>query len=280
MNISDFITKKSMISALSGSETKTVKTASEFIPVEIFVSNEQRRVAEIVIDFTVNFVLAYLGLATNTIVVMVFARQGFKDSVAVSMTVIAFWDFLKCLGAAAQRMSGPVSLASPVFAQSWTNISVVVFNYIISFSTYVSSVLAGYVAVERCLCVSIPFKVKWLITPKVTLCLCVTISVVVFGCFMVIFFVYDILWIYSEKYNATLAVYVYNDFFYANAGPLFQYYNLCGICWPTTSLVVIVVSTVIIAYHLKKSTHFRSMTAGHAHMAQTQQGRKIVKTCI
>ncbi|XP_059143031.1 uncharacterized protein LOC131930524 [Physella acuta] len=236
-------------------------TVGEFIPVEIYVTNEQRRIAEIVVDFTLCFVISYIGIVTNAIVIAVFARQGFKDSVGVSMTVIGVWDFLKCLGGAAQRMSGPISLVSPLAAKSWINISVVVFNYFISFSTYVASVLAAYVAVERCLCVSIPFKVKQIITPKLTLTLCLVISFVVFGCFMVMFFIYDILWVYSDQYNATIAIYVNSDFYYKNTGPLFQYYNLSGIIWPTTSLGVIVTPTVIIAYHLKKSSQFRSGAA-------------------
>ncbi|CAL1535185.1 unnamed protein product [Lymnaea stagnalis] len=234
----------------------------EFVPLEIFVTNEQRRVAEIIVDFTFSFMVSYLGIVTNAIVIAVFTKQGFKDSVAVSMTVIAVWDFLKCIGGAAQRMSGPIGLTSLVAAKSWTNISATAFNYFISFSTYVSSVLAAYVAVERCLCVSMPFRVKDLITPRVALFFCLLISFIVFGCFMVMFFVYDIVWVYSDQYNATIAVYVNNNFFKSVSGPLFQYYNLAGIIWPTSSLGIIVGSTAIIAYHLRKSTKFRSSMTG------------------
>ncbi|KAH9512906.1 hypothetical protein Btru_036980 [Bulinus truncatus] len=238
----------------------TTKHATEFVPLEIYVTTDQRKIAEIVIDFTICFVIAYVGIVTNAIVIAVFAKQGFKDSVAVSMTVIAVWDFFKCLGGAAQRMAGPISLASVVASKSWINISVVVFNYFISFSSYVASVLAAYVAVERCLCVSMPFRVKELITPKMALFFCLLISFVVFGCFMVMFFIYDIDWIYSDQYNATMAVYLNNDFFYRSSGPLFRYYNLSGIIWPTTGLGIIAGSTAIITYHLRKSSEFRSRT--------------------
>ncbi|KAK0043899.1 neuropeptide receptor 15 [Biomphalaria pfeifferi] len=246
------------VSVKSGVTTKPVISVTEFVPLEIFVTSDQRRIAEIVLDFTIAFVIAYIGVVTNAIVIAVFVKQGLKDSVAVSMTVIAVWDFFKCIGGAAQRMAGPISLVSQVAAKSWINISVVVFNYFISFSSYVASVLAAYVAVERCLCVSMPFKVKELITPKVALFFCLLISFVVFGCFMVMFFVYDIDFVYSDVYNATLAIYLNNDFFYRNSGPLFKYYNLSGIIWPTSSLGIVAGSTAIIAYHLKKSSHFRS----------------------
>ncbi|KAK0043898.1 neuropeptide receptor 15 [Biomphalaria pfeifferi] len=252
------VNESSGVSVGSGVTTKPVISVTEFVPLEIFVTSEQRRIAEIVLDLTIAFIIAYIGVVTNAIVIAVFVKQGLKDSVAVSMTVIAVWDFFKCIGGAAQRMPGPISLVSQVAAKSWNNISVVVFSYFISFSTYVASVLAAYVAVERCLCVSMPFKVKELITPKVALFFCLLISFVVFGCFMVMFFVYDIDFVYSDVYNATLAIYFNNDFFYRNSGPLFKYYNLSGIIWPTSSLGIVAGSTAIIAYHLKKSSHFRS----------------------
>ncbi|KAI8739257.1 neuropeptide receptor 15 [Biomphalaria glabrata] len=253
-----------MASNTSHNSLPTVHTDSqsgEFVPLEIFVTNDQRRIAEIIIDLSFSFIVACVGIVTNILVVIVFSKQGFKDSVSVSMTIIACWDFFKCVAGVLQRLPGPMSLASAALAKSWSNISAIEFNYFLSFSTYVASVLAAYVSVERCLCVSMPFKVKELITPKVALFFGLLISAVVFGCFMVMFFVYDIVWIFSDHFNATIAVYVNNVFFSRNPGPLFQYYNLSGIVWPTSSLGIIAGSTAIIAYHLRKSSQFRLKSA-------------------
>ncbi|XP_012940693.1 uncharacterized protein LOC101851589 [Aplysia californica] len=232
-----------------------------FRPSEIFFTNEMRAISELVMDFIFSFVIAIVGVISNMLVIVVFAKQGFSESVNISMTTIALWDFAKCLGGAMQRMAGPIKLLSKADAESWTNISVVIFNYLICFSSYVTSALAAYVAVERCLCVSIPFKVKWLLTPKVTLIVCIGISVVVFGSFVVIYGIYDIYWLYNPTYNTTTAFYRYNDFFYEHRGPLFEYYNLSGIIWPTVSFVVIVVSTSIIVSKLREGSKFRASNA-------------------
>ncbi|KAH9523887.1 hypothetical protein Btru_047326 [Bulinus truncatus] len=242
------------LTSLNTTTPESIKTQGQ----PIYVSEHQRYIAEIVIDLALSLVVSLVGTVTNLIVVIVFARQGFRDSVSISMSTVAFWDFLKCLGGAIQRMSGPMKLFDPALALSWSNISVVVFNYLISFTSYVTSVLAAYVAIERCLCVSVPFRVRKLLTPRVAFTACLTISVVVFGCFAVMYGIYDISWEPDpELFNRTVAHYSYNDFSVNNTA-LFEYYNISGIVWPLVSLVIIVVSTAIISHKLRQSLTFRS----------------------
>ncbi|CAL1538949.1 unnamed protein product [Lymnaea stagnalis] len=231
----------------------------DFIAEDIMATSEQRRITEIVLELTIDFVISLLGIFTNVVIVAVFARQGFKDSMSISMTTVALWDLVKSLGGFMQRLAGPMVLFSPAAAKSWANLSVMVFNYLVSVTCYVTSVLAAYVAVERCLCVTVPLKVKWLLTPKTALVVCVAISVVVFGSFFVIFFIYDVYWVYDPTYNETVAVFEYNSFSVNNTA-LFGYYNMSGTLWPLVSLVVIVISTIIISYKLRKSAEFRYRT--------------------
>ncbi|CAG5121547.1 unnamed protein product [Candidula unifasciata] len=254
---------------------------AEFIPPEIFVTNKARRVIEIALELTVNFIISLLGIFTNIIVISVFVKQGFKDSVGISMTAISMWDLIKCLGGFMQRCYGPISLFDPAAAFSWSNISVVIFNYLGSFSTYVTSVLAAYVAVERCLCVTMPLKVKWLLTPKLALIICTVISVSVFGYFAVIFGIYDVVWVYNSNFNTRVAIYKYNRFSQNNTN-LFYYYNMSGALWPLASLVVIVISTVIISYKLKEASKFRlthkEVAAGAVNNASIEKDNKGLNT--
>ncbi|CAG5118248.1 unnamed protein product [Candidula unifasciata] len=247
------------------------------------MSTEARKISEIILDFVLSFTISNIGIVANVLVIMVFIKQGFKESVNISMTTIAVWDLAKCLAASLQRMAGPMATWSEADAESWTNISVVAFSHLICYSTYVTSVLAAYVAVERCLCVCIPFKVKWLITPKVALSISLTISVVIFGLFVVMSGIYDIVWVYSDVYNQTIAVYLKNDFYYANEYPLFEYYNLSGILWPLASFVVIIFCTLIIVHKLKESTKFRSGHAeakGQSTIQLSTRDKQVVKMLL
>ncbi|CAL1539476.1 unnamed protein product, partial [Lymnaea stagnalis] len=130
--------------------------------------------------------------------------------------------------------------------------------YLVTFSTYVTSVLAAYVAIERCLCVTMPLKVKWMLTRKVSFVVCSLVSFVVFGCFVVVFGIYDIVWVWDPSYNASVAVYQYNAFSTQHTEALFGYYNLSGTLWPMASLVVIVISAVVISVKLRQASEFRN----------------------
>ncbi|GFR60777.1 chemosensory receptor A [Elysia marginata] len=222
-----------------------------------FLDAKKRKVVEIVMDYVVIFGISVIGVVTNTLVILVYTKQGFRESVAVSMTTISLWDLIKCIAGIMNTFSGILSLFDPVAAQSWQNISTAVFNYLISFSSYVTSVMAAYVAVERCLCVTIPLKVKWLLTPRVTLISCVVISIVVFGAFAVMFGIYDIVWTWNASLNATVAIYRKSDFYVSNEVPLFAYYNLSGILWPLAAFLVILVATIIIVVKLREGSKFR-----------------------
>ncbi|GFS22043.1 chemosensory receptor B [Elysia marginata] len=222
-----------------------------------FLDEQKRKILEIALDYVVIFSIFGLGVVTNLLVIVVYAKQGFKESVAVSMTTIAIWDLFKCIAGIMNNFSGILSLFNPAAAFSWLNISTIVFNGVICFSSYVTSVMAAYVAVERCLCVTVPLKVKWMLTPKITLTASLVISVVVFGAFAVMFAIYDVHWVWSDTFNATVAIGVKNNFYLTHVGPLFTYYNLSGILWPLAAFVVILVATIIIIYKLREGAKFR-----------------------
>ncbi|BFZ18883.1 hypothetical protein BsWGS_21922 [Bradybaena similaris] len=286
-NITSIVVTRTAIFQLAKDSVRG-KQVQEFIPEDIYVTTWARKLVETYVDLTLCFVISFLGVITNILVIMVFTKQKFKDSVAVSMTAIAIWDFIKCFGCVLQRLSGPISLSDAAAAESWSNISVVAFSYLTCFVTYVSIVLAAYVAVERCLCVSMPFKVKWLITPRSSFIICSIISVVVFGWFAVMYGIYDVVWVYSNHYNQTIAIYVNSEFFYQHKRPVFLFYNFSGIIWPVVCFVIIVVSTFVIVYHLRKSSDFRSgSTMGKKESSQEQpkshislRERQVVKMLL
>ncbi|XP_035825889.1 uncharacterized protein LOC118477759 [Aplysia californica] len=231
---------------------------SLFVPSETYVSTETVNFVEIIIDFFINFAISCMGVVTNILVIVVFIKQGFRDSVSVSMTTIAAWDLLKCWSGALQRLVGPMELLYPREAHSWRNISHIVLSHTITFSTYVTSALAAYVAVERCLCVCFPLHVKWLLTRKISTFMCITISVVVFGSFCVMFGAYDLVWVWNARFNGTVAIYRYSSFALANEGHLFPYYKMIGIVWPFLSFGVITFCTCVISQRLYQASSFRN----------------------
>ncbi|KAK7002711.1 hypothetical protein BgiMline_004114 [Biomphalaria glabrata] len=229
-----------------------------FVPPDLIVTGYMRTVIEIAFDLCICATLSLVGVVTNILDLAVFARQGYKTTVNISMSFIAFFDLVKSLSGLAHRLYGPLLLYDAALAKTWENYTRGSLAFVQTFAVYTCSVLAGYVAVERCLCVLIPFSVKTLLTPRVTWVAMATISIVTNGSFWVVYAFYDYGWDWSPTFNATIGIFKYSEFYWRNLDLVVTYYNVMGIVWPFTSLVIIFVSTVVITYQLRKSSQFRN----------------------
>ncbi|KAI8795327.1 neuropeptide receptor 15 [Biomphalaria glabrata] len=217
------------------------------------ISDQLYATLDTYVSFWALFFLSCFGAATNTLNVIVFLGQGFKDGVNISLMSITFWDLVKCSNGLIHRMYGPISLFSTAVASSWRNITFPYVEYTPIFASYVAYALATYVSVERCLCVCKPFKVKAIFTPKFTLVMVVLISMIVFGAYVVIYFLYEIYYDYSAYLNSTIAYYKYNRLYFEYGHIIMPYYKFIAIGLPSLSFITLCVSSATTVYHLKKS---------------------------
>ncbi|KAK3733339.1 hypothetical protein RRG08_037131 [Elysia crispata] len=247
-----------------------------FIASEAIISNRALEIIENLIDVFVISLLALLGIVTNILDLAVFYRQGFKDSVNISLAAIAVWDLIKCCCGIAIRVYGPLGWHSRAYRYTWKSLTTPTLVYLQVFANYVSYVLAAYVSFERCLCVTIPFKVKSIVTPQLTFIMMIVISVLVIASFGVIFFIYDIGWVYSSYFNATVAVFEFNSFHRRHGPAVIAYFNLIGIINPIFCFIVIVTCTAIIVYQLNKMSRFRA--AATAASTKTESSTAVATT--
>ncbi|GFS01300.1 peptide receptor GPCR [Elysia marginata] len=210
---------------------------------------------EVVVGYWAVLILASLGVVTNSLVMIVFLRQGFRDSVNVSLFSIAVWDQVKCLAGVVYRFDRPLGLVNPVWGVNWRWMTWQYLVYMPIFSGYVSYALATYVSVERCLSVSIPFKVKSLITPRLTSSFMIVLSLVVFGSFSAVFFIYSVEYTHSPVYNASVASVILNNLFYAHGEFISKMYKFLGIFYPAVFCTIMITTSAIIVFHLKRSAH-------------------------
>ncbi|KAI8791212.1 G-protein coupled receptor frpr-1 [Biomphalaria glabrata] len=203
--------------------------------------------------------LSCFGVVTNVLNAVVFIRQGLKDSVSISMMAITCWDLVKCLSGLIHRMYGPLQAISQWVSHIWLTYTYhAEFNSI--FAGFVSYALTAYVSVERCLCVSMPLKVRSIVTVKLTLFMVVAISLLTFGAFFVVFFNFDIYYMYYSKFNATAPIFLYSTFYYRMQHFAIPYYSAMAIVLPFTSFIVLSISSSITVYYLRKSSQFIGKT--------------------
>lgn len=210
------------------------------------------------IDVIIGDVLTMMGVVTNFLVIAVFVRQGTRDSVSISLTTLAVWDLLKCFSGTVIRTNIPSWLNDKALGFSWDKITFSKLSYLHIMCTYVTYPLAAYVSVERALCVSIPLRVKYIVTPKLTTCLMLVISLSVSAMFLFTFSIFDIVYLYNEQFNTSVAQYIFSNFYMNHGTDYMEFYNIMGIINPVLSFIIIVISTITIIYYLQKSSRFRS----------------------
>ena len=235
--------------------TESVLGAEQLLPAGDgkILTDSFRAAFELYVGYWIVFFLSALGCVTNSLTMIVFLRQGFRDSVNVSLFSIAVWDQIKCISGVIYRLHKPIALIKPVWGINWKWVSWPYLIYMPIFSGNVSYALATYVSIERCLSVSLPFKVKSLITPALTTSFMVGISLFVFGSFSPMFFVYTVVYNFDPTYNASIASVTLDDLFYAHDGIIPKIYKFLGISYPAVFCTIMITTSAIIVFHLRKS---------------------------
>ncbi|KAI8775244.1 N-formyl peptide receptor 2 [Biomphalaria glabrata] len=239
-----------------------------------------------VVDMWMSLIVSLIGVFGNIITLIVFYRLGFRDTVNITMGAITAWDLVRVLCGSVHRLYGPVSLVSEAVGVSWKNVTLINIVYMHIVAGNVSYVIGGYVALERCLCVSFPFKIKSIITPRLTMAVCLTISISVFASQFPIFLVFEYQWVYSQLYGQDVAIYQYTHFYSVHGQKFMESYRYFSFLYPLLSLSFMVVSTVIISYHLQKASDFRNkVSAATKHQDGTRselstRDRQVVKMLL
>ncbi|KAK6976058.1 G-protein coupled receptor frpr-1 [Biomphalaria glabrata] len=221
-----------------------------------FVSSEI--LGEIIFDvrFGILFPLAFIGMITNTLTLLVFYKQGFQEGTTITMTSIALWNWLKCVCGLMSKMYFIISFVDQAFGVTWDNITFPYIEYTTIYAGYVTFSLAAFLSVERFLCVWKPFTAKSLLTPTTIFLSVVIISIGTFGAYVVVYFAYTIKFEYSQTFNTTVAIYVFSYFYYQKSAVFMVYYQVQAILIPAISFILMSLFSLATVYYLKKNSQY------------------------
>ena len=253
------------------------------------VSDSVREKFELIVGYWIVFFLSVLGAVTNCLTMIVFIRQGFRDSVNVSLFSIAVWDQIKCLAGVVYRLHGPIGLVDPVSGIFWKWATWPVLIYLPIFAGYVSYGMATYVSIERCLSVSWPLKIRFLVNPRLTTGFMVGLSIIIFGSFSPVIFVYEVEYTFNSHYNTSIPRVAAGSLYFARDGFILKMYKYLGIIYPAIFCTVMTVCSVIIILRLRRSSaNFRPdrrknggrETAGAASVNMTPREVKVTRMLL
>ncbi|GFR58188.1 chemosensory receptor B [Elysia marginata] len=153
-----------------------------------FVSDSLKRLFETLNFSVLSGTISVLGCAANVINIVVFYRQKFSDSVNISLMGLAISDFGAlitlvwmsiCFSPPFRALPLPFNPAEVQYLTAgWPHVCF----------ARITSYITAYVTLERCLCVTVPLKVKTIITPKRTTLTIISIFLILFASLAPVYF--------------------------------------------------------------------------------------------
>ncbi|KAK6995041.1 hypothetical protein BgiMline_011690 [Biomphalaria glabrata] len=205
--------------------------------------------------FTV--LVCLFGIAANYLNISLFRKLGYQDGVNVSLTALAISDMCGLI----LELVYSVVLNSYILEKDLV-VSKVVIGYITGYTfeyfTRVSSVITAYAAVERCLCVTWPLKVKSLITNKVSVVvnggIFILYSMYLFPQFLITYF--D--WTYVPERNKTI-YFIYFNSWRAEVFPVTYY--VTDMLLPYSTYIVLITCCTTLFLKLKSKAKWRQLVS-------------------
>lgn len=149
-------------------------------------------------------IISTLGIVTNIVNIAVFLKQGFRDTVNVSLFALALSDLSSLI-----TLQWVNLLRNPLFVNSGVPVLPSEVQHLSGgwphgfFSRFTSGITA-YITFERCLCVLVPLKVKAIVTPNLAIVVIVTIFVILSLALIPDYATAYIDWKFDPTYNKSM----------------------------------------------------------------------------
>ncbi|XP_005100029.1 substance-P receptor-like [Aplysia californica] len=222
--------------------------------------------------------LSLFGVASNIINIVVFAKQGFQDSMNISLMGLAVSDLCSLI----TMLWLSFFILNPLFIGLGLPFDAMDVMYLTGAVPHVlfgkiTSFITAFITFERCLCIALPLKVKMIITPLRTKIIIVSIYVLMI-CFPTPFYAGIRLgWELDAFRNETILQISYVPGRVSMEAVTFFIY---GVVFSTASFVFVIFCTVILVVKLNSKTKWRQTTAAKGVKAADGAGlkdKKVVK---
>ncbi|XP_059149815.1 tachykinin-like peptides receptor 86C [Physella acuta] len=226
------------------------------------VSDDMRLIFQIVNFATICQLIDVFGTVTNVINLIVFVRLGFNDPVNVSLFGLALSD-LGCL----VTLIWLNTCFNPLFNQSDIPFEAMEVQYLtagwphVSF-TRITSWITACITFERCLCITVPLKVKTIVTSKRVGVIILIIYIILIASTGPVYYVNRFAWKFYPDRNRTLIGLVFTEDREAIEKILFAIHS---VFIPFSAFGTVIICTVVLVVKLNEKTKWRK--------ASTAQGK-------
>ncbi|XP_059162992.1 uncharacterized protein LOC131946315 [Physella acuta] len=230
-----------------------------------------------VIVFTNQFlcgVISFLGVIANVINTLVYYKQGLDEPVSISLLALSLSDLVGVVTSlwVAVCWNPLVYYADLPFVPADVEYLTGSLPHLVF--TRITGWITAFVAVERCLCVALPFDVKSILTPSKVKVILACVFVVVAGAHVPSFCTSGLAWVYVAGLNRTVVALVTA----ANKDQINSVTYSANLVSPFGSFLVVLLATAVTAYQLTRASERRLKSISGQRV--TLRDRKTVKMVV
>ncbi|XP_059169398.1 allatostatin-A receptor-like [Physella acuta] len=242
------------------------------------VSDEVRLIFQAMNFAVICQLMDIFGTCTNIVNVVVFVKQGFKDSVNVSLMALAVSD-LGMLG----TLIWHNLCFNPLFHEADLPFDSIEMQYLTGgwphvVFTRITSWITAFITLERCLCIALPLKIKSALTPKRVTAIMVTIFLLLIGSVSPVYYANRYGLKFFPDRNKTLIGLIYTPDREQVEKVSFTINN---IIIPFTAFLTILACTIVLVVKLRQQTKWRKNTKPTAHVdTLSSRDQKVTRMVV
>ncbi|GFR77022.1 chemosensory receptor A [Elysia marginata] len=249
---------------------------TESLVAEGIVSEDVLRLVGLLSKFIVNPTLGAAGICSNVLNVLVFITIGLSDGVTQNFFILSISDGLFCaiafinsLAYILQQTIFTAAGSAELLVQRvyWASL------FAVTFPQNVSIVTTVVIAVVRCCCVAMPFRVKYLLTANRQLVAILVSSGAAIAVLLFVFTPMRTIYLRHPRTNRLYAVLV---------GYRWATYTVFAGVTFYSSFIIVIVCVIILSISLNRSSKFRETSAVNKVVPEADKGRdmRVVKTVV
>lgn len=217
------------------------------------ISDRDKELYDIVNFVSITGVISLFGVATNIINIIVFFKQGFNNTINISLFALATSDLCSLIS-----MLWYGVCENPLFVNADINIYPLDVLYLTAGMPHIcfariTSWITVFIAAERSLCITFPLKIKQIITPKRTLIIIIGIYIGIFASFGPEYATSYFDWKFIKSRNKTLLGMAFTSDRKNVEGLVFFLYSILGF----GSFVAVITFTMILVVQLNRQSKWR-----------------------
>lgn len=227
-------------------------TASE-INFQKVISDDDYQVFQLVNYLIITGSISTLGVVANVVNIIVFYKQGFNNTMNISFLGLSISDLCSLV-----TMLWCLVFLSPLFDDLDVKVAPSEMIHLISGLPHIcfsriTSWITVFITVERCLCITLPLKIKQLITPRRTTVIICIIYILIILSFQPEYATSYLGWKFDVKANKTLIGLLFRSSRKDVEGVTFILFGILGFL----SFVAVITFTLLLVIQLNKKTKWR-----------------------